>query len=652
MLFYHFFTLIGTLFEIRNFAVDGAILHESLNLLISRDISDGFGGEPFPIQPIVAASVTGEDADPSFGFTGLFLHLVLIDNSQESPQNFKLCRNNAGVSFCDNVIVFSMVNKEIYMDGLYVDRAGDSYQIQYSLKDTNENIIDVILSSVFSVSVGTAYQIRVIVHPENAYGGSPFKTQPVVAVQDRGFNTVNSINEGTISVSMSSGDNSSILECIVESCFDVSIKNGKACFSGLFIKKKGKIHLLTFTTDLSLEGPKQCQSRQFSVGIGPPSNLIILKYTSDENEETKITGGKAFPVQPRVALADDGGNILDYDSFSAIKVGIHSNPRGGTISPPSSLVVVLTNGIAQFRSLSIDFAEEGYQLSFLLLQRNIANKLEETEIRVVGPYFNVQIGPTHNLRLVQSISKVWANNQPFLTQPRLHLIDAGQNVIIDDFSTKVKAYIVPSLAYSSQIVIHTTEDSIPQIESIKYANSTLEYARLNKFVEGDIISIEISFSQEVLVLCTDQEKESLPFLQLNVVVNSIDMIYAKATLILSKTPIQQQSRSLLFEYIVQNEHEQELLDYLSNDALDTNKCRITDLLNRDVSLELPQVNSGLSLIASSIVSIDNSFAELESINSTTPSGEYGMGEDIYFYLKFSRKVYLCILSVPTYRKHS
>jgi len=44
------------------------------------------------------------------------------------------------------------------------------------------------------------YQLGIVTQPEMAFGGSVFGSQPVLAIQDRGGNTVTDVNEGVVSM--------------------------------------------------------------------------------------------------------------------------------------------------------------------------------------------------------------------------------------------------------------------------------------------------------------------------------------------------------------------------------------------------------------------------------------------------------------------
>ena len=67
-----------------------------------------------------------------------------------------------------------------------------------------------------------------------------------------------------------------------------------------------------------------------------------------------------------------------------------------------------------------------------------------------------------------------ANNEPFLVQPKVALVDAGGNILIDKSDTYVHAYIARSLSQTSDIVIDTSKDSIPSIYSVQFHHSIID----------------------------------------------------------------------------------------------------------------------------------------------------------------------------------
>lgn len=137
------------------------------------------------------------------------------------------------------------------------------------------------------------------------------------------------------------------------------------------------------------------------------------------------------------------------------------------------------------RNLSIDKAGIGYRLKYDFLKREEA-QWEDTSTFTIGEqiiprrrsrisfcpfltaikhatgsYFNVEIGPPHQLKFLRHSSGGWAGNQPFSTQPKLALVDAGGNIVVGDSSSMVTAHVTPSMAHNSMVIIDTSNDAIP-----------------------------------------------------------------------------------------------------------------------------------------------------------------------------------------------
>ena len=135
-----------------------------------------------------------------------------------------------------------------------------------------------------------------------------------------------------------------------------------------------------FSTDLNLPGGNECVSLPFSVGVGPANNLVVL----EEPSNCTVLGGKAFTFQPRVQVIDAGQNPLLSDSSLVVVASIHSNPSGGNLYPIERISVPVTEGIAQFRNLSIDKAGNGYKLMYSLWQKDGLGILTKTDISSHG----------------------------------------------------------------------------------------------------------------------------------------------------------------------------------------------------------------------------------------------------------------------------
>jgi hypothetical protein len=251
-----------------------------------------------------------------------------------------------------------------------------------------------------------------------------------------------------------------------------------------------------------------------------------------------------------------------------------------------------------------------------------------------GSRFEVTVGLPHRLQIVSHPLKTWAGNQPFDTQPILHLLDAGGNIVTTDSSTVVEAFLVPSLGQTTQIIVDTRNDDVPKIADMKVSRPIV----VNKeFVPGDIISLKVEFSQEVVVKISEyDETPILPTIDLNIM-NEVENVSSRAAYLVPNI-INRPTRSLFFEYLVVVADTQDTLDVVAGSMLNVNGYSIFDLWMREASLELPHLRTNGSLSFLDPVSVDGTEPFIVDITIPLTSGEYGAGHDIPFNVLFSRKV--------------
>ena len=184
-----------------------------------------------------------------------------------------------------------------------------------------------------------------------------------------------------VTVTLKNGPGGSTLQCTEDDSFTIPVINGLADFHGLFINEAGTHYSLHFTTDIDLGILSETTSNEFSVGVGPASETILIKDASDGS----VFGGNAFASQPRLEIHDAGGNVLVDDSVSAVRVSFYSNPSRGELSPSSGTTVSLEEGVVQCHGLSIDKAGVGYRLTYEFLIYDEA-QLHETSLFVHGEH--------------------------------------------------------------------------------------------------------------------------------------------------------------------------------------------------------------------------------------------------------------------------
>mmetsp|Transcript_9659 Transcript_9659/g.20406 ORF Transcript_9659/g.20406 Transcript_9659/m.20406 type:complete len:534 (+) Transcript_9659:665-2266(+) len=249
-------------------------------------------------------------------------------------------------------------------------------------------------------------------------------------------------------------------------------------------------------------------------------------------------------------------------------------------------------------------------------------------------YFNVDIGPPHQLSILQHSSGSWAANQPFSVQPKVALLDAGGNVVVGDSASTVTAHVTPSLAHDSRVIIDTSNDAVPSVIQVVFAQSIKDDERLT-YGPGDRIEIEVVFSQEV-TLFQSIDDGTLPQIILNVF-NSEGSEAVHGELMSHRQG--SFSRAVSFEYLVETGHSQTGLNYLSSgSSLLANDYSIEDAFGRNVDLTLPATGSSSALLASKMIDISDFRPTVESVTADLPTGEYGAGDEVNFIVNFDRHV--------------
>jgi len=634
-----------------------AVASWDIDVVVTREASGAVGGEPFAVQPRVKVT----------NLKGILQTSILGTVSaelMESPSGYELLRrrnddtdNGAEVERDDDDNTGShqveVIDGAATFAGLYIDEAGGGYRLRYIFRDEyGLTLGHVDALTTFAVVVGEPYRIAVTANPGRAYGGALFGDMPAVGVKDRGGNHLSDINAGEVTIELIGDDGSAsdlLLHADDGTGPTVPIEDGLAIFDGLYMKEARLYNRLRFTTTLSLAGPTVCESVDFTVGVGPAHELVIDLDASNGT----VTGGRPFPYQPRVKVVDAGGNLLEYDHSSAVRVDIYSNPSKGVLHSIGGLdidrnggddggvLAPVVEGIAQFDDLSIDRVGIGYRLLYTFLkpdQYKIA--LVPSDIEILGDYFDVRAGSPHALKVLRGPTSTWAGNQPFVIQPRVAVVDAGGNVVStgEGSNWTIQAYLTPSLAVSSHHVpVPTTRDLLaipPNTESLNSVNvpSDLTVSSLSDdgiYAPGDVIQIAIDFPEPVVV-------DGEPFLALDVGRTTSDAAFAVFV-------DGSGTARLTFEYSVGLDQTSFDLDYLDiyslkldryRDGTPKSSIRYVSLDSEvDANLSLPPPGLAGSLSANSDVVVDSRAPHIVSLTSPQiQDAEHSIGDNVSFLL--------------------
>ena len=234
---------------------------------------------------------------------------------------------------CGNASPLPAVAGIATFTGCAIDLAGT-----YTLRAVDGSLNPATSASV-AVTVGTAAKVGFTASPSASTGGTAFTTQPVVAVQDLGGNTVvGDSSSVTLTITTPAG---AVLTCTNASPLPASV--GVATFTDCSINRAG-----TYTLHAGDGGLTAATSSSFVISVGAPAQLAFT--TSPNNSTTNA----AFTSQPVVKVQDLGGNTVTTDV----------SPVTLTITTPAGAVLTCTNitplptvaGVATFTGCAINLA--------------------------------------------------------------------------------------------------------------------------------------------------------------------------------------------------------------------------------------------------------------------------------------------------------
>jgi Fibronectin type III domain len=230
--------------------------------------------------------------------------------------------------------------------GCKINRSGTGYTL------TASDATDVLTqpSTAFNVTVGAATQLVFTVEPAGATGGTAFGTQPTVAIQDAGGNTVTTdTNAITLTITGGTGTAGAALT----GCTGTTTL-GVAAFTGCKINTAGTGYTLTATD--TPDGPLTAASTALNVTVGAAAQLAFTRQPGNG------TPGIALNPQPVVTIRDAGGNTVTTDT-NAITMAITNGTgtAGATLTGPCTGTT--TAGVATFTGCTVNSAGAGYTLT-------------------------------------------------------------------------------------------------------------------------------------------------------------------------------------------------------------------------------------------------------------------------------------------------
>jgi signal peptidase I len=214
--------------------------------------------------------------------------------------------------------------------GCRIDKTGT-----YTLTAATAGLTSAVSASL-TITTGAASKLAFTTSPSGSTGGTAFPTQPVVAVQDAGGNTVTTSSASvTMSITTPAG---ATLTCATNPKAAVS---GVATFAGCGVNKTG-----TYTLTAASTGLTNAVSTSFTISVGTATKLAFT--TSPASTARNVV----FVAQPVVAVQDAGGNTVTTSGPSVTL----------TITPPAGVATLFcttnprstSSGLATFAGCRID----------------------------------------------------------------------------------------------------------------------------------------------------------------------------------------------------------------------------------------------------------------------------------------------------------
>ncbi|MEI7742627.1 MAG: hypothetical protein WCK58_02625 [Chloroflexota bacterium] len=359
-------------------------------LVLTTSPAGGTGGTAFGVQPVVEV----RDAGGNPVTTSVLAVTLAITTGTGTTGAALACTPGLTLAAVAGVATFT---------GCRIDKAGAGY----TLKATGTSVAAG-TGTAFAVTVGAPAKLAFTATIAGITAGSPFATQPSIAVQDAGGNLVAAATDAVmLAITTGTGNATASLSCTAGA--DRVAVAGVAAFTGCTVDKVGAGYTLT----ASASGLTQATSAVFAVTAGPAVGLSFVVQPSGG------TGGTVWTTQPSVRIVDAYGNAASGSATVTIAVTVGTGNVIGSVTCTGGQTKATASGIAAFAGCKVDKAGTAYTLSATAsgLLTGTSSTFDVTPGIAISMAFTIQ--PSGGTATV-----AWT------TQPVVSLLDAGGNVAI------------------------------------------------------------------------------------------------------------------------------------------------------------------------------------------------------------------------------
>jgi hypothetical protein len=263
---------------------------------------------------------------------------------------------------------------------LRVNLAADNYRLNFSATASSLYSTLTALSDVFTIKVGAAARLVLVVGLQSGIGGQSLLSNPIVGPSDLGGNLVGveKLPSERIIVTAYIGVNGGVwakLDGKLAEIIDSSTKCG-VNFTDLSINLHGKGYTIIFRAD----GLLPAETPPFNVVTGPASQLILLRCANSGRTKTPLK------PQPVIQISDAGGNHLESETLN---ISVRLLPPSSIFTDSDtdvrlqgSVNVATFRGRAFFYNLVIRVARIDWRLEFYV-NNDFSQNLSDSVSRVL-----------------------------------------------------------------------------------------------------------------------------------------------------------------------------------------------------------------------------------------------------------------------------
>ena len=388
-------------------------------LVFTTQPGGGSGGTAWTTQP----AVTVEDAGGNTVTTSSASITLAITSGTGASGATLACTTNP-LAATAGLATFA---------GCKIDKAGTGYTLAATATG-----LTTATSSAFSITIGAATKLAFTTQPGGGASATVWATQPVVAIQDAGGNTVTSSLSISLAITSGTGTSGAALTCTTN---PLAATAGMSAFAGCKIDKVGNGYTLTATASGLTNGV----SAALNITTGAATQLVFTTQPGGG------TGGTVWSIQPVITVEDAGGNTVN-SSTASITLAITSGTgaTGATLTCTSANPLAASSGVASFAGCKIDKASSNtYTLT--ATSSGLPNAVSST--------FTIAVGAATQLAFTTQPNGGTAATA-WTQQPAVTVQDAGGNTVNSSLAITLA---ITNGTGTSGAVLSCTANTIPAI---------------------------------------------------------------------------------------------------------------------------------------------------------------------------------------------